>query len=101
MIFFLQNAYFNFSAKHSALPCHRLLLHQQFKHLVEVEGQVGRLYGLALELYFLPGGVVVEEHVPVMLEVLDRRHIRSHDRAEETQHVTRECDLYVRQRQML
>ena len=90
--FFVQNAYFNISAKHSALPGNRLLLHQQFKHLVEVEGQVGRLYGLALELGMRPGGVIMEELVPVMSEVQNWRNIRGHNRAQETQHFVRECD---------
>ena len=74
-------------------PGHRLLLHQQLEHLVEVECQVSRLYGLALELGMRSGGVIVEKLVPVMSEVPHWRNIRGHDRAQETQHFVRECYL--------
>ena len=39
------------------------------------------------------GGVIVEKLVPVMSEVKNGRNIRGHNRAQETQHFVRECDL--------
>ena len=58
---------------HAVATRHLLLvLHHQLQHLVEVEGQLGLLYGLTLELASLLGGVVVQEHVPVMSQVLDQ-----------------------------
>ena len=63
-----------------------LVLHQHLQHLVEVEGELGLLYGLTLELTDWSGGVVVQEHVPVMFEVLHWRNIRSHDLAQQIQH---------------
>ena len=47
-----------------------LVLHYQLQPLVEVEGQLGLLYGLTLALTSLLGGVVVQEHVPVMSHTL-------------------------------
>ena len=73
--------------RHAMATRHLLLvLHHQLQHLVEVEGELGLLYGLTLQLTSLLGGVVVQEHVPVMSQVLDRGNIRSHHLAQQVQH---------------
>ena len=72
----------------SASPSRRLVLlgHQQLEHLVEMEGELGGLYRLTLELTVRPGGVVVEELVPVLDKIRHGRHIRSDNSADETEH---------------